>query len=236
MRQSQTQGRVGRRARILLGAAVLGALAMVGIPAGAAAQSAGSGSGLAVRMGSTGAGVEYGRGVTSNLALRGGFGMLPAQDLEFTIEDESVDIDITAGFSMQTFHLMVDYAPVAPWLRLSAGMIYNTLAVDVRGVPTSNYTLGSRTFTPSEIGTVAGDVEYGRKVAPYVGIGLGSLASGRRVGLILDAGVAFTGPMAIDFRSTGMLEPMAEQEAVIQEALDGVKIFPAISLGFAIRL
>jgi len=236
MRPSHTQGRVGQLSRVLFGAAVFGALAMGGIPAGAAAQSAGSGSGLAVRMGSTGAGVEYGRGVTSNLALRGGFGMLPAQNFEFTLEDESVDIDITAGFSMQTFHLMVDYTPLAPWMRLSAGVIYSTLAIDVSGVPASNYTFGSRTFTPSEIGTVAGDVEYGRKVAPYVGVGLGSLGSGRRVSLILDAGVAFTGPMAIDFRSTGMLEPMAEQESVIQEALDGVKIFPAISLGFAIRL
>jgi hypothetical protein len=232
MRQITDMMKVGRGCRALLGTALLGIVGLGMAPGLVQAQ----GGGVALRMGSTGAGIEYGREVRSNLSVRGGFGMLPAQNVEFTIEDESVDLDIAAGVSMQTFHLMVDYAPVAPWMRLSAGMIYNTLAVDVQGAPVSNYTFGARTFTPSQIGTVAADVEYARKVSPYVGIGLGGLTSGRRVGVILDAGIAFTGSMAVDFRSTGMLEPMAEQEALIQEALDGIKIFPAISLGFAIRL
>lgn len=193
-------------------------------------------SGVALRLGSTGVGLEVARDVFPKVAVRGGFGMLPGQNLEFVLEDESVDIGFEASVAMQTFHLMVDYAPFGPLARLSAGVIYNTLAIEASGTPETSYSFGARTFSPAQVGSVSADLEYGRKVAPYVGVGFGSLTSGRRVGVTLDAGIAFSGPMAIEFGATEMLSPMSEQQELIQNALDGVKIFPAVSLGFAIRL
>lgn len=201
-----------------------------------AVESAQAQTGIVVRAGSTGIGLEVARDVHTRVSVRGGVGTLPGQSFDPTLEDERIDVGFDVETGLGTIHAMADFFPIGNRLRVSAGIIYNSLSLDAVGTPLNSYRVGNRSFTPAELGSMTARAEYGRKIAPYLGIGIGNLIHGGRVGLVLDAGVAFSGSLSVDLDATGMLSPSVDQQMVIQEALDGVRIFPAVSLGLAIRL
>lgn len=191
---------------------------------------------VVLRAGSPGIGLEVARDLHPRVSVRGGLGAIPGQAFDLTLEDDQVDMGFDVEAGLGTFHLMADFLPLGPRVRLSAGLIHNSLSLDALGTPLNAYEVGNRIFNPDELGSMRAEAEYGRRLAPYLGVGLGSLTTGRRVGVVLDAGVAFSGPLSVDLEATGMLSPSVNQEVVIQEALDGVRIFPALSLGLAVRL
>lgn len=191
-------------------------------------------TGVSLSAGTLGPGVEVSHQFWSQVALRAGGTYLPVSGITQTLEDPTVDVDFTVDATLNTVYLLADYFPVG-WLHLSGGAMYNALTVDAIGEPQDDYQLESRTFTREQIGSLSASLEFGRKISPYVGFGLGNLAKGGRVGVTMDAGVAFTGPLSVDLSGTGMLEPSGEQDSVVQEALDGITIYPVLSVGLAIR-
>ena len=124
---------------------------------------------------------------------------------------------------------------IGGFVHLSAGLVYNAVQLDGVGEPLEDYQLEARTFSKEQIGSVGVSLSYDTKIAPYVGIGLGNVAIGRTIGFTIDGGVILSGPLTVDFTATGMLEPSGEQDDIIQEALDGIEIYPVISLGLVIR-
>ena len=220
----------GPRAASILGTA----LACLGLaassPQGTVAQT-----GFALRGGSLGPGIEVSHQFFSKVAVRAGGTYLPLNGLDFTVEDETVDVGFTVDAKLRSVYVLADFMPIGGFIHLSAGLVYNAVQVDGAGKPLQDYQLEARTFSKDQIGSVGVSLSYATKIAPYVGIGLVNVASGGTLGFTIDGGVIFSGPLTVDFTATGMLEPTGEQDDVIQEALDGVKIYPVISLGLVIR-
>lgn len=193
-------------------------------------------TGIALRVGSPGLGLEVARDVHPQLAVRGGIGTIPGQSFDFTLDDNRVDVGVDVDVDLGTFYGLADFSPLGPHLRLTTGVIYTSLKLKAVGLPLASYQVGNRSFTPEELGSMTATADYGRKIVPYLGVGLGSLTNGRRMGIVLDAGVALSGSLSVEVDATGMLSPSVDQQVVIQEALDGVRVFPAVSLGLALRL
>lgn len=213
------------------GAAVVFALLL--LPAwGAAAQM-----GVAIRVGTLGPGVEIARQIVPMLAVRlAGSYLPPMSSPAITLEDEDVDVEFTGDASLKSFAGLVDFTPFGAGFRLSGGVVYNASQIQATGVPLDDYTLLARTFTAADLGTLTATLDYDTKIAPYGGVGFGSVARGGLIGMVFDLGVIFTGPPDISFSGNGMLEPTGTvNQPVIQDALDGIQLYPVISFGLAVR-
>lgn len=193
--------------------------------------------GIGVRVGSQGVGADLSLALTSFLNVRAGGTSFSIALPEATIEDENVDVAFTGDASLMTASLLADLFPFRNGIRLTAGATYNNSSISTTGSPTDSYSVQSRTFTTQQIGSLTAELGYGSSIQPYVGIGFGNPARGGRIGLLFDAGVLLSGPPELTMSGTGMIAPTAtENQETIQEALDGIEIFPVLSLGLSVRL
>ncbi len=104
------------------------------------------------------------------------------------------------------------------------------------GTPTKPLVLNQLSFSPDEVGTVTGQVDY-PKVAPYIGVGWGNPYTRRRFKFMLDMGVfSQPEPPTVKLHSTGMLEPFAEQWPIMQYNLRVLKLYPILILGVSYKL
>jgi hypothetical protein len=108
-------------------------------------------------------------------------------------------------------------------------------------VPSGSYSIGNRTYTGAEVGTITGTVDFASS-APYFGVGWGNATSGR-LGIALDLGLVFQGTPQVSLLTTGILssDPTFVQELnrEVQELEDEIKEFkysPVISLGLSLNL
>lgn len=152
-----------------------------------------------------------------------------------TIEDFNMAYDAEA--SLFGVGGLLDWHPFGNALRLSGGAYYNTNEVSIVGRSAGNYTVGSATYTPEDIGQLTGVVTMGKEIAPYVGIGLGNpVKAGNRVGFTLDLGMMYMGSPKITISGTEMLEPMSEEGPVIESNMAWAKWYPGVSLGVSLKL
>jgi hypothetical protein len=101
--------------------------------------------------------------------------------------------------------------------------------------PTGNLTVGSNTYTPAQLGTLSGSVDYNR-VAPYVGLGYGGhVVSWLELGI--DAGVLYQGKPRVSLAASGafagnpQLQADLDQErAAIRSKIDWTAWYPALTI------
>ena len=67
-------------------------------------------------------------------------------------------------------------------------------------VPSGSYSIGNRTYTGAEVGTITGTVDFASS-APYFGVGWGNATSGR-LGIALDLGLVFQGTPQVSSQLT----------------------------------
>lgn len=213
----------------------VGARAQTGNASGGDARDGSGATGFALRGGTLGPGLEVARQITPLFAVRVGGTYLSVTDQKHSVSADPVDVDLSVDAKFTSFYALADIMPFGSFFHFVGGIVYNAMEFRAVGNAAESYTLGSRTFTPTDVGSIAGSVSFDRKVAPYVGVALGNVAVGRRVGLTLDAGVVYSGPMTVTASGSGMLTPSLEQLPTVQDALDGVKIYPVVSFGLAIR-
>ena len=68
---------------------------------------------------------------------------------------------------------VLDLHPTEGGFRLSGGLMLNKNKIDADAHPSSSYTIGSTTYTPAEVGTMTGKLDF-KTIAPYVGLGWGN--------------------------------------------------------------
>lgn len=202
------------------------------------AAAAGQAIGLGARAGTLGLGGEVAVGLTNRIVLRGGMGLLP-----FEPSATLGDIDVTLTLP-DWYNAGVDlYLNNA--MRMGGGMLFKSEDPSLSGTFTAPQQIGSRTYTPSEVGTLVGVFDSSDQV-PYALLGFGRhTASG--FGLFIDLGVAFVGEpdIRLDARG-GSLDPTSnaqfrqalDEEAAEFEADMGtyLKLWPILSLGFRLGL
>ncbi|MFQ5679718.1 MAG: hypothetical protein ACE5HP_09710 [Gemmatimonadota bacterium] len=204
-------------------------LVVVGRPATARAQSLG----IAPHVGTLGVGIDIATAPSDRVSLRGGVNFFPF-DVDFTASD----VDLTLDLPSPQLTALLDLFLVGG-VRLSGGLLISRDDVNLRGDFGGSVNLGGTTYTASEVGSLSGAIVT-NEVSPYVGFGIGKVAS-RGVGFLLDLGVAFQGRPRVGLTADGPITSLpsflADLEAERQAIEDDVELFryyPVLSVGLSI--
>jgi hypothetical protein len=192
---------------------------------------------IAAKAGTLGLGGELTTNLIPQVNLRAG-----VQWLEFGFSASFGDVDYDMDLDFLNPLVLIDWHPFDGPFRISGGVLFNGNDIGLRAEPGEAVEIGGVTYTPAELGSLRGDVEW-RSVAPYVGIGWGNaLGDGGHWGLAADLGVAFTGSPSIDLSATGPISTdptfrtrLAEEERDIQDELDAFKFYPVLSISLFYR-
>ncbi len=195
-----------------------------------------NGLGLALNLGTT-PGITLAYGLSRQMAIRLGYSYLKYNS-NTTVESSGQEIEFAAGVKMSILDLSVEYFPFKKSsFKVFGGASYidkGNLSVVV--TPAGTYTFGSTTFTPDEIGNVKFLVDYGKKIAPFAGIGFGRTIPKRRVGFGFELGTYYTQTPVVTLTGENRLSSMSEQQEKVQENMKDWQYWPILNLRLTVRL
>lgn len=222
--------------RIGIAAAALAVLFTVGLAAPAAAQLERRGPTLTLKAGSNGLGAEVTYGLSHIVRVRTGiYGFKAGFDAETRDLDYDIDLRLLSAGGYLDIH------PLKGRFRITAGLIYNANRADATGVVRQELLFGDNTFTPAQVGTLDGSVDF-NTLSPYVGIGWGSpLTSDGNWAFEADIGVMYQGRpevslTAVDGELVGdpiLTQALLEEEMDLADDLSFFRFYPIVSLGVA---
>jgi hypothetical protein len=189
--------------------------------------------------GTTGASAEATVKLGGHLQVRGGYNYL-----EYGIEVGYEDIDYSGDLDLSTLGAFVDLRPFGNAFILTGGAFIGDKALNLIADPSSTYEIGDQTFTSAQVGTLRLDAEL-EETAPFVGLGWDTTFQGDGAwGFKLIAGAMFTGSPSIDVYTVGgtrtpsedalLQQEIAEEEANLQDDVDGFEVFPVVQLGLTL--
>ena len=189
--------------------------------------------GIGIRAGTQGLGLEGAVGIKKWVSLRGG-----VYGLEVSRDFDEGGIDYEADLQLGGVGLLADFFPARGQFRISAGLFANRTEIGLTAIPTEDIEIGGTTYTPAEAGTLRGKIDFD-STAPYLGIGWGNVADGRRVGFLFDLGVLAQGSGDVSLSSdSGLVDPadFAAEIDEIEGEIEDYDLWPVISFGIAIRI
>lgn len=196
---------------------------------------------IGVNGGTTGLGVEGQFHATPYVNLRVAGDMFN-YDTDFSTDD----VDYQSEIDFQTISGFVDVHPFNNAFFVSAGVYGGDRSVEVRATSNRNAEIGNVVFTPAQIGTLTGTVDFGN-TAPFLGIGFNNtFRTNGRIGFKAVAGAAFGEDPTVQLRRTaGDPLPIAiatqfdqelrNEERELQEDAKDLKTFPVVQLGLSYR-
>jgi len=148
------------------------------------------------------------------------------------------DIDL----QLRSFSGLLDWHPFDGSFRLSGGLLVNQNKLSMKARPTAPQRIGDKTFTPEQIGTLRGSIGF-RDLASYVGIGWGNaVEEDRRLGIVIDLGVAFQGSPNVSLTADGTLATvptfqaeLAKERRELADGMDAFRFWPVIALGVSYK-
>jgi hypothetical protein len=211
-------------------------LAVVGLVAVNATPGVAQGTAVALRGGTLGPSV----GVTTAINPRFNVRVdVPYFSYSQSSVQQVEDFDLEVEGSVRLFSVsgLVDMHPFRNGFRLSAGAVLNRNEATFSGRSAGPHTVGRTTYSAEEIGELSGTIELGSAIAPYLGIGFGNpVNAGKGLGLLLDLGIMFSGAPKVTMEGTGMVAPTAEEAPKVQDNLDWVRLYPAVSIGLSYKI
>ena len=188
--------------------------------------------GLGLRAGTQGLGAEGAVSFTQWVSLRAG---VHGGDLSYDFDEGGINYD--GELQLGGYGVLVDFFPMRGTFRLTGGLFSNANEVEIRVRATEDIEIGGTLYSPAEAGTLSGTVDW-NSTAPYLGIGWGNVARGKRVGFLCDLGVLSQGSGEVTLVSDSpFVDPadLAREAAEIEDDIDGFKLWPVVSFGLAIR-
>jgi hypothetical protein len=192
------------------------------------------------RANTLGVGAELTAGISDRVNLRVG-GNLFDYSRSFTQDDnDEFDLD----FEFRSVTGVLDFHPSGGGFRLSGGVIGNgnkaRLAARAAG---ASYEIGGNRYNVADVGTLTGIANVGN-VAGYAGIGWGNpVGRDKRVGLVLDLGVAFQGAPEVTLAATGPIagneafqRDLTREEQDFNDDARRFRYYPVLSLGISVKL
>ncbi|HMP74432.1 MAG TPA: hypothetical protein PKE55_14335, partial [Kiritimatiellia bacterium] len=191
-----------------------------------------TGVALGLTAGTLGVGAEATVYIQPWLNLRAGYTLLK---VDFNQRPDSVKyiVDVDIGTPL----LALDFLPFeARNFRISAGLALMDDGFSVRSTPQGNRRIGENTYTPEQMGTISGDIDYGT-IAPYVGIGYGNpVRPDNAVSFAIQAGVLFISPELSTLQATGSARDnpafradLERERETFESDLNSLKVYPVIS-------
>ena len=155
----------------------------------------------------------------------------------------SGDNNVDAGMRLFTIGILGDWHFLQNGFRLTGGLLYNGNELNIKATPNSNQTINGRVYTPQQIGTVKGTVNF-RPISPYLGMGYASgHESHSGFSFNTDVGVLFQGSArgkikeitGLAANGAGVIE--AEKDLILRQInkQQWIKTYPVISLGISYK-
>ncbi|MDO6385063.1 MULTISPECIES: hypothetical protein [Uliginosibacterium] len=201
------------------------------------AASADLGAGL--QVGSTGYGFDVAYQVMPLVSVRAGYSQY-SYSKSFT----ETDIDYDADAKLSTPRLLADVS-VGLGFRVTGGFYYSNSKVDLTGRPTNGtYNFNGTQYQASQIGSATGQVKSGNSLAPYLGVGYGSV-SGAGIGFYADLGAYYMGSptstlnvscgSALNAAQCSQLQSdVAAEKTKFDDKISKYKWYPVLSLGVTV--
>jgi hypothetical protein len=209
------------------------AVALIALPA---ATALADGHAVAVKVGALGLGAEYTHEINDRIAVRGG---VYGSNLGFDAEESGIDYELDIVWD--SLAAGIDFHPLKSALRLSAGILKNDNGLEAMSRPTGNVTIGDTVYTPSQVGTLEGNVTFD-DTATYLGVGWDWSRDKRIFGMSFDLGLVDQGSPVVTLRGNGSLlgNPSFEQDIDAEERelaaeFDDLDLVPYLTLGFVFR-
>ena len=187
---------------------------------------------LGLTAGSLGLGPEVSLRPFEKIGVRGSVTWLG-----FTLNDDIDGVEYDGETDLLSVGAMTDWYLFDGGLRISAGARWNGNAVDLSATPANDVTLGGSTYTPAEIGRLAGTVDA-NQFAPLLTIGWGGkLKSGLTIGV--EAGFMYQGsPEISDLRAIGgqleadpgLVADLEAEEERIENEVESYKYLPILQV------
>ena len=124
---------------------------------------------------------------------------------------------------------------------MSIGLLKNDNALELVSRPSGNVTVGDTTYTPAQIGTLTGDIQFD-DTATFAGIGWDWSRAASVFGMSLDIGLLDQGDPMVTLRGNGALlgNPSFEQDVRAEEIdlaaeASDFDLVPFLSVGFQFR-
>ncbi len=191
---------------------------------------------IAPQISTLGLGAEAGYRVDPHLGLRAGANLL-TMNRSFDVDG----IDYDADARLLSFGLLGDVYPFPDLgLHLTGGVRLNLNRADVSATPTTAVTIGDTTYSPDQIGTLDGSVEFNR-LAPYLGVGWKGSFGDPNLIVGADLGVMFQGTPKVSLSSTGLLTSpqlsadLERERAKIEDELEAFRFYPVVGLSVGYR-
>lgn len=199
--------------------------------------SASAQTGVALRIGTLGPGIEVSRRLAPVVSARVLFSYLPRTHVpEYTLNRTDLDVAFDGYATLRSWSLFVDIHPPIGPIRVTTGVVAIGSLIEGRGRPLQDYVYQGQTLTPEEIGMVTSDISWKNRVRPYLGIGTGSPPASRGFAFQFDLGVVFSGSPEFELTSVTTFIPTPTQIQRAEEIVEWAKIYPVISAGVSFGL
>jgi opacity protein-like surface antigen len=194
-----------------------------------------TGFALGLKIGTLGFGADATVYLDDWVNFRANGNLLP---FEYTDTIDDIDFDLDMDFKSAMF--LLDFYPFEGGnFRISAGVAFTDNELTLDATPDGSETIGDNEYTPEEIGTINGSVEFD-PIAPYIGIGYGNaVLPDASLTFAVDFGVIFQ-TYDIEVSATGLASQdptfqadLDELRSDIEDELNRLKIYPVISFGIA---
>lgn len=199
-----------------------------------AGAAAAEGFALGVKAGTLGAGLEATYGLSPRFNLR-----LGINSYTYEYDETTSGIRYDAELDLGSGALLLDWHPFAGVFRVSLGYMRNDNILRLTATPTGDQEIGGNTYTPTDIGTLSGEMTFAENV-PYFGIGWGNAARGKGVGFSFELGAMFQDSPQVALRGNGgragdpqFENDLRREEREIEEDLKEFKVYPVVSFGLS---
>ena len=200
----------------------------------------GSGSaqtGVAVRLGTMGPGIEVSHRFAPVVSARALFSYLPRTHIpEYTLNRTDVDVTFDGYATLRSWSVFVDIHPPVGPIRFTTGVVGMGSLIEGRGRPLHDYTIDGLTLTPEELGMVTSEISWKSRVRPYLGLGTGSPPASRGFAFQFDLGVIFSGSPDFELTSVTTFIPTPAQIQRAEEIVSWARIYPVLSMGVSFGL
>lgn len=211
-------------------------LALAAAPAAAEDAEASAG----VSAGTLGVGPEVGVRFSRKVGMRAN-AMLADTGLS-DVEATGGELDYSGNLRTRSVGAMLDFYPAGGGFRISTGFRLNGNKAVLKATPTTNATIGARTVTPVQVGTLRASYRV-RDWAPAVTVGYaGDIAP--RLTLGVEAGALYHGaPRITALRSQGgtlsndpgFAADLETERMLIQNDIGDYKFYPVVQASLAYR-
>jgi hypothetical protein len=196
--------------------------------------------GIGARAGTTGVGGDVAWRIAPATSVRLGYSAL-----DWDRDVNTSDVRYDGRLKLSNLSGLVDFHPIGPFFRLTGGLVYTGTKYDATAQPTGGtFTLGGRTYSASDVGSLGGTVKPGRSLAPYLGVGYGNVA-GTGINFYFDLGVMFQGTPRADLNAScgpalsasacAQLQGDVEaEEARLRDELKRFRYYPVLNLGITV--